>query len=155
MIEIATAVPADAAAILDLQKRAYQSEARLYNDWSLPPLTQSLESLQHEIATITVLKAVREGVVVGSARAALAGEICAVGRLMVEPRLQGQGIGSALLHAVEACFPAAGTFELFTGSRSLDNLRLYQRHGYVESRREKVSPRLTLVFLRKQGLSAT
>jgi hypothetical protein len=53
MIEIATAVPTDAAAILDLQKRAYQSEAQLYNDWSLPPLTQSLESLQHEISTIT------------------------------------------------------------------------------------------------------
>lgn len=53
MIEITSAVHADAAAILDLQKRAYQSEARLYNNWSLPPLTQSLESLQHEISTIT------------------------------------------------------------------------------------------------------
>lgn len=150
MTEITSALPADAESILELQKRAYQSEAQLYNDWSLPPLTQSLESLRHEIAAITVLKATREGVLVGSVRAALAGEICAVGRLMVEPRLQGQGIGSALLNAIETYLPTARTFELFTGSRSHGNLRLYQRHGYVETRREEVSPQLTLVFLRKQ-----
>ena len=97
-----------------------------------------------------MLRATREGVLIGSVRAALAGEICAVGRLMVEPRLQGQGIGSALLNAIEAYLPTARTFELFTGSRSHGNLRLYQRRGYVETRREEVSPQLTLVFLRKQ-----
>ena len=31
-------------AILELQKLAYQSEARLYEDWTLPPLTQTLGS---------------------------------------------------------------------------------------------------------------
>ena len=32
---------ADAAAILELQKRAYQQEAALYDDWTIPPLTQT------------------------------------------------------------------------------------------------------------------
>ena len=45
MISILPAEPQDARAILGLQKLAYQSEARLYNDWSLPPLAQTLESL--------------------------------------------------------------------------------------------------------------
>lgn len=35
----------DAKAILTLQKLAYQSEARLYKNDSLPPLTESLEDL--------------------------------------------------------------------------------------------------------------
>lgn len=42
---ITAASPADAAAILALQKLAYQSEARLYNDFSIPPLLQTLEEL--------------------------------------------------------------------------------------------------------------
>lgn len=43
---MAVAVSEDAAAILALQKLAYQSEARLYDDYSLPPLTQTLPEMQ-------------------------------------------------------------------------------------------------------------
>jgi hypothetical protein len=69
MIAISHAEPKDARAILDLQKLAYQSEARLYNDWSLPPLTQSLESLLDEFGNSTILKAIVAGQIVGSVRA--------------------------------------------------------------------------------------
>lgn len=41
MLTITAAEADDAEAILTLQKLAYQSEARLYNDWSLPALTQA------------------------------------------------------------------------------------------------------------------
>lgn len=44
--------------ILALQKRVYESEARLYDDWNLPPLTQTIDSLRAEFATSLVLKAV-------------------------------------------------------------------------------------------------
>ncbi len=59
-----------------------------------------------------------------------------LGRLMVAPDLQGQGLGSRLLLRSEALVPA-GTREihLFTGERSEANLRLYRRHGYVETHR--------------------
>ncbi len=46
----------DAEEILSLQKRAYESGASLYGDWTIPPLTQSLNSLQAEISTGHVLK---------------------------------------------------------------------------------------------------
>jgi len=45
----------DAEAILSLQKRAYESEAKLYNDWGIPPLTQSLDSLKAEILAGNIL----------------------------------------------------------------------------------------------------
>jgi 2-aminoadipate transaminase len=35
----------DAKEILDLQKLAYQSEAEIYNDYTIPPLTQTLEEM--------------------------------------------------------------------------------------------------------------
>jgi hypothetical protein len=53
-----------------------------------------------------------------------------------------------LLQAAEAAthLPRA---TLFTGHRSLANLRLYQRLGYVESARQQLRPGLELVHLDK------
>jgi ribosomal protein S18 acetylase RimI-like enzyme len=148
-VRIASANDADAAAILGLQKLAYESEARLYQDWKLPPLTQTLDSLRAEIAEITVLKAEVDGRLVGSVRARN-GDPCQVGRLIVHPELQGRGVGTRLMHEIEAAFPTATAFELFTGSRSAGNLRLYQRLGYRRVRDQVLSPAVTLVFLGKR-----
>jgi hypothetical protein len=36
----------DTKEILDFQKLAYQSEAEIYNDYTIPPLTQTLEEME-------------------------------------------------------------------------------------------------------------
>jgi ribosomal protein S18 acetylase RimI-like enzyme len=141
---------ADAAAILDLQKRAYESEARLYDDWSIPPLTQSLESLREEFAGSKVLKALDGEQIVGSVRARESGGDCHVGRLIVAPGFQGAGIGTRLMRSVEAGFPDVRRFELFTGSRSESNIRLYERLGYTRLREQVLSPSVTLIFMEKK-----
>ena len=48
-------------------------------------------------------------------------------------------------------FPDAAKFELFTGSKSEGNIRLYERLGYRSSRGERVSASLSLVSFEKQG----
>jgi len=151
MYPITRATFDDAAAILALQKRAYESEARLYDDWSIPPLTQSLESLCQELTRSVALKCEREGTIVGSVRGTLNDGVCHIGRLIVEPAFQRRGIASALLAAIELEFPAARSFELFTGSRSADNIRLYERHGYQRTTTRVLSPQVTLVYLIKPG----
>jgi hypothetical protein len=45
-MDIGTAIIEDAEAILALQRLAYQSEAVIYDDFTLPPLTESLEDLK-------------------------------------------------------------------------------------------------------------
>ena len=140
----------DAPAILALQKLAYESEARLYDDWQLPPLTQTLDSLQAEFASAVVLKALDGDRLVGSVRAREMDGACQVGRLIVSPQLQGRGIGTRLLRSVEAAFPSAERFELFTGSRSESNIRLYERLGYRRLREQVLSPAVTLVFMEKR-----
>ena len=45
-VHIERAVTDDAADILALQKLAYLSEASIYVDWHLPPITQTLDSLR-------------------------------------------------------------------------------------------------------------
>jgi len=74
---------------------------------------------------------------------------CYVERLIVDPPYRRRGIGTALLREIEAAHPAARRFELFTGHRSVNNLRLYERLGYRPFRQEVVNDRLTMVFLEK------
>jgi GNAT superfamily N-acetyltransferase len=149
MFHISIATAADAAEILALQRLAYESEARLYNDWSIPPLSQTLESLIADIKVATVLKATEGTSIIGSVRASLAGDVCLIGRLMVDPARQGRGIGTALLRAIEDMFPQVAAFELFTGSQSDGNIRLYVRCGYVVTAARQATAAISLVVLRK------
>jgi GNAT superfamily N-acetyltransferase len=148
-VAIVDAVPGDAEAILALQRLAYQSEARRYDNWSIPPLVETLDSVREHIERHVVLKAIVDDRLVGSVRGVLTDGICEVGRLIVHPEAQRRGIGAALLDAIEARVSGAAAFELFTGDRSQGNLRLYARHGYVVTHTTPVSAGVSLVFLRK------
>lgn len=53
---IVQAEEADLEAILELQRLAYQGEARLLNDFSIPPLMQTLEEMKEEFRSGIFLK---------------------------------------------------------------------------------------------------
>ena len=141
----------DADEILALQKLAYESEALLYDDWTIPPLTQTLTDFEAEFGNKVVLKAVDGDTIVGSVRASLDGATCRIGRLIVHPEHQRKGIGSLLMARIERTFPRAERFELFTGTRSANNIRLYKRLGYREYREENLSPQVRIVFMEKRN----
>jgi len=149
MVSISYASLADAEDILALQKMAYQSEAILYNDWSIPPLTQTIESLRDEFPNSVILKASVGERVIGSVRAKTSGDICSIGRLFVHPEFQGKGIGSRLLQSIERSCNSVTKFELFTGSKSENNICLYQRAGYRITRTQPLSPTVSITFLEK------
>lgn len=77
----------DAAQIIELQHLCYQTEAALYDDYAIPPLAQTLESLLGEYDTRQVLATRLKDEVVGSARGRLVEGTCRIGRLIVYPRL--------------------------------------------------------------------
>lgn len=150
MIRMDKAQADDAEPILALQKLAYQSEAELYDDFTIPPLRQTLEEMVRDIQTQHVLKACKGDQIVGSVRAMIKEDACAIGRLIVHPDYQRQGLGTRLMNEIETLFSDAGRFTLFTGHKSDGNIRLYQRLGYAQTHTTKVNDRLTLVFLEKK-----
>lgn len=144
---------ADAEAILALQRLAYQSEAELYGDFSIPPLLQTLEEMQDDLRTQVVIKAVRDDRLIGSARAYQRDDTAFIGRVIVSPAMQGQGWGKRIMGAIEAEFPGVRRFELFTGHLSTRNLRFYRSLGYQEFKTIAVDARLSFVYLQKWSRS--
>lgn len=149
-VEIVPAVIMDAPAILALQKLAFRTEAERYGDWSIPALRKTLEDIQAEFIYKTFLKALLAENIVGSVRAELNGNTCAVSGLIVHPDHRRIGIGKQLMQAIETIFPSAERFELFTGERSQGSISLYSQLGYRVFRREHLSPKGVTLFMEKK-----
>jgi ribosomal protein S18 acetylase RimI-like enzyme len=132
-----------------LQRLAYQSEAAVYDDFTIPPLTETLEDMKARFQDRQFLKAVEDGGIVGSIRAYLDGETCHLERLIVHPDYRRRGIGTDLLNRIETLFPTARRFELFTGHKSQSNIRLYERAGYRAYRQEGANEKVSLIFMEK------
>ncbi len=150
-ITFSRADQADATAILELQKLAYRSEAVLCNDFSIQPLVQTLKELLLEFESKTVIKATEGNRIIGSVRVCTQNGAGYVGKLIVHPDKQGKGIGNRLLEEAEVACGGVEYWELFTGTKSERNLRLYQKHGYKEHHRQAISDSLSLVYLRKRN----
>lgn len=154
-MEISRATIEDAQAILALQRVAYQCEAQRYNDYGLPPLTETLTELRCEFDRSIFLKAVGEDGICGSVRARDDGTTCFVGRLIVHPTCRRRGIATRLMAEIEACFPDVVRFELFTGCKSQGNLQLYDKLGYRVFREDQPEqgPRLLFLAKRREGMA--
>ena len=149
-IRIVRAERNDLQEILDLQYLAYQSEARLFGSQDIPPLKQTIENLMEEYEKGIVLKAVtEEDTIIGSVRAYADAATVYIGKLMVHPDYRHRGYGRKLLAEIENCY-AGKRYELFTSTRSKDNLRLYQSAGYTVFDQKPVNEELVFVFLQKR-----
>lgn len=139
----------DLKEILELQYLAYQSEAKLFGDMEIPPLKQTIEEVFDEFQKGIILKKTDDmGAIIGSVRAYQDGETVYIGKLMVHPKMQKKGIGTELLMRIENEFPNQ-KYELFTSTKSISNIRLYERMGYKIFKEETISSELKFVYLHK------
>ena len=140
----------DLEAILKLQYLAYQSEAKLFGNMDIPPLKQTIEEVYDEFLKGAILKAVDDGGgIIGSVRAYEDGGTVYIGKLMVHPSKQGQGIGTKLLLEMEKQYPDQ-RYELFTSTRSEKNIALYQKLGYNIFDEKQVTEELRFVYMEKR-----
>ena len=145
---ISAAKREDLEEILQLQYLAYQSEAALFKSRDIPPLKETLDEVIEEFEAGTVLKLVEEGKIIGSVRASEKDGTVYIGKLMVHPTRQRRGYGRHLLEEIEKCYPGK-RYELFTSTRSIDNISLYQKCGYKIYDNKVINDELEFVYLEK------
>ena len=146
---ISKALTTDLKEILDLQYLAYQSEAALFGNKDIPPLKETIEEVEEEYQKGLILKMTDpNGVIIGSVRAYEDGGTVYIGKLMVHPDHRRKGYGKMLLSEIEKYFPGR-RYELFTSTRSVDNIRLYESVGYREFDRKKIDEELEFVYMEK------
>lgn len=138
----------DAGEVLTLQRAAFVSEAQIYGSVDMPPLTQTLEAVQAELADCYGWTARVGARIVGALRGRIDGDLLLVGRIAIAPDMQGEGIGRGLLDVAERESGAAQA-ELFTGSLSEANIRLYESCGYRVSERVPQGDGTEQIFMRK------
>jgi tRNA (guanine37-N1)-methyltransferase len=134
--EIVPARPGDAGELMTLQRACWLQEA-LANDslTDIPAIHESLEEVQRWMTTWSTWVVRSEGRLVGAVRGRLedspVGPVWDIGRIMVAPDLQGRGLGRQLLeHIQSVAAPEATSYVLFTGARSVDNIRMYKKAGF-------------------------
>lgn len=130
MWSISRAAPEDAPVIVALQRRAFAEEGRLCDDWTIPPLTETVEAIELHVRTQTAVVARAGGAVVGAARGIRDGTVCTIRGVCVEPSRHGQGIGAALLATIEQLHPGVERFQLTTNPSVPGNVQFYERRGY-------------------------
>ena len=145
---ISKAAYSDLQEILDLQYLAYQSEAALFGTQDIPPLKQTLAEVADEFKSGIILKMAVNSKIIGSVRAIEKDGTVYIGKLMVHPDYQCKGFGSKLLTEIECCFPDK-RYELFTSTRSRDNIRLYLKMGYMIFDIQTIHNELRFVYLEK------
>ena len=135
--------------ILDLQYLAYQSEAKLFDSQDIPPLKQTLSDVENEYQKGIILKALDENhAIIGSVRAFRDNGTVYIGKLMVHPSKQRQGIGTKLLLEMEKQY-LRQRYELFTSTRSEKNIALYKKLGYSIFDEKQVTEELRFVYMEK------
>ena len=149
MSSIEHATKMDLAQILKLQKLAYKSEAEIYDDFSIPPLHQTISELKEDFKSQIILKASDKEEIIGSVRAYNKGDTCFIGKLIVHPNYQNKGLGTKLMNNIEKQFDFVKRYELFTGYKSIKNLYLYKKLGYKVFKMEVLNEKVKLTFLEK------
>jgi ribosomal protein S18 acetylase RimI-like enzyme len=149
MTEILKATKDDLSIILELQKLAYRSEANIYMDLTIPPLLQTIEEVENQFRDHVFLKSVLNNTIIGSVRAIEKERTCYIGRLIVHPDYQKQGIGKSLMDEIEKIFISINRYELFTGSLSYKNISFYKKLGYNIYKFEKISDTFELAYMEK------
>ncbi len=132
-LEVRLATRADAGELFTLTRACWLQELWANPGVVVPALEESFEDALRGLEDWTTFVALAGGRIVGSTRGKVVGDgtVWDIGRVMVAPDLQGRGLGRHLLEVAEAAAPAeVTTYELWTGAKSVDNIRMYKKAGY-------------------------
>ena len=149
MFTMRRATLSDVDAMHALQMRAFAEEGRLCGTREIPPLLERPESIVEHVESHVALVATQGVALLGCVRGVCEAETCTVRALVVEPAMHGQGLGSALLRALESALHHTRRMELTTNTLVEGNVAFYERHGYKVHGYTEPFPGIRLAHLAK------
>ncbi len=149
-IQVEIASKNDALKILEIQKAAFEGQAKIYHNYKLPPLTQNLESIEKEFHEKTFLKVLLNEQIIGAVRFKVSEGYVTIDRMVVKPEYQNKGVGTTLLKKIESMVLNAVAFQLFTGNKSARNIHLYEKTGYRIVGKQTTEQGIELLHMEKR-----
>lgn len=145
-------VESDLQAVLSLQKVAFTKVAKQMNNYDLPSLSQTIRDIRNDFDTCVILKyTASDNLIFGSVRGNICNDnICHIGKLIVHPDFENQGIGTTLMYEIEKYFPSCLKFTLFTGEETPNTLYLYTKVGYRVVCKKKIDG-INLIYMEKDN----
>jgi ribosomal protein S18 acetylase RimI-like enzyme len=138
-----------AEAVLHVQRPAYQVEAAIIGFDEIPPLKDTVETLQTSFETFYGYDV--DQLLVGVIGVQQVDHVLDIHRLVVHPSYFRRGIGRELLSFVlDAFHDKVASFLVHTGTRNYPAKNLYQSLGFKETEQILVSPALSLSMLVKK-----
>lgn len=126
------ALAKDAGPLLVLQRCCWVSVAINNKSLAVPALHESLDDLRAWIEQWQVYLLEVEGRIIAAIRGRARDQDWEIGRLMVAPDFEGQGLGRWLLSYCESAAPAqCRRYFLFTAPGNARGIEIYKRAGYL------------------------
>ncbi len=150
-LEVSRATADDAETIAWLVREGFRSEAERYGV-EIPPMREVAADVVAALEEGDIALVARVGEnPVGTVRGhKLDDGSVMVRRLAVLPSSRREGVGRALMMVLEAEYPTAPRFEIFTGTDTAPAIALYESLGYRRTREQEQVPGVTIVFLEKR-----
>lgn len=132
-VSLRRALVQEAGRILVLQRCCWSQVAIQNNSLSVPALHESIEELRAWIQDWEVIVAEQDHRLIAAARGRKRGSKWEVGRIMVAPDWEGQGLGRWILAQCENLAPGECTScFLYTAPGNARGIEIYKRAGYQE-----------------------
>jgi len=124
-------------ALLNVQRLAYRVEADLIGFYDIPPLKDTIQSLQS--CTEAFYGYFQEAGLFGAISYTKQADEIDICRLVVHPKAFRQGVGRALLEHLLATENDATRFIVSTGQKNTPAVKLYEQYGFTETDTTEIS----------------
>ncbi|MFJ7935376.1 GNAT family N-acetyltransferase [Sporosarcina sp. NPDC096371] len=134
--------------VLSVQLASYKVEAELIDCYDIPPLRDTVSTLQR--CGETFYGYYVDGELGGVISVKIEGDIIDIHRLMVHPKHFRKGIAKRLLDFIESHGEGDETLIVSTGSKNTPAISFYKKSGFVKMGEVKVKEGLSITSFEKK-----
>lgn len=140
--------PRFAEEVLNIQIPSYKVEAEIIDFYEIPPLKDTVETLQQCRETFFGYYISEE--LCGAISIKVEKDVMDIHRLIVHPKYFRKGIAKMLLDFIESQFEGIETIIVSTGSKNTPAVNFYEKNGFSKIGETRVNERLSLTAFKKK-----